>query len=213
VSLVLHRDGLAKAIGTVSRLLLLMVFVAAVGAGGFIAFSNDPAYTLHEWLFAWRFHRYDALIKQISRKHGVDPMLIKAMIWQESRFSPKKIGGSSERGLMQVTTAAATDWVAANKIETFHPADLFDPKTNIDAGTWYMKRALDRWADKESPIPFALAEYNAGRSRVHRWIDDTQRGDKASGEDLQASISYPGTQKYIEAILRRYNFYKDRGEM
>jgi soluble lytic murein transglycosylase len=170
--------------------------------------APDPTYRLQSWLAGSRYTQYDALIGDLSHKHGVDPLLIKAITWRESAFQNEKVGTSGERGLMQVSEIAASDWVKAMKIETFVPTDLFDPKTNVDAGSWYFKKALDRWKDKADPIPFALAEYNAGHARVERWITDSGRGTSATSADLIHAIDFPSTRKYIEDITARYHFYQ-----
>ncbi len=50
------------------------------------------------------------------------------------------------------------DWARVEKVPNFVPTDLFDPKVNIEVGTWYLKRALDHWAARMMPCRFALAE-------------------------------------------------------
>lgn len=186
--------------------------VFAVAAGIFWLVADDPEYLAQEMIFSSRFGRYDDLILQSARRYGVPPELIKAVIWRESRFHPDKTGLHGERGLMQITEGAASDWARAEKIETFVPTDLFDPKVNIEAGTWYLKKALDHWAAKDDPTPFALAEYNAGRTRVKRWVVDSGRGETAGAVDLQTAMDFPGTKSYIAAIVARYEFYARRGE-
>ena len=190
------------------RLVLAVVLAALVAVGVVLWTAPDPAYRLQSWLAGSRYTRYDPLIGDLARKHGVDPLLLKAITWRESAFQTEKVGTSGERGLMQVSEAAARDWAKAMKIETFVPADLFDPKTNLDAGSWYFKKALDRWKQKADPIPFALAEYNAGHQRVERWITDSGRGDEATAADLLHAIDFPSTRKYIEDITARYHFYQ-----
>lgn len=175
--------------------------------------SPDPAYRAHELLFWFRFHRYDSLIREVGRQRGIDPMLIKAVVWRESKFQPRKTGGAGERGLMQVTEIAAEDWVKGEKIPDFKPDDLFDPATNILVGTWYLARAMERWNGKDTAEPFALAEYNAGRSRVNRWVDDTNMGHRATADDLRESIDFPGTREYVRTILDRYAYYREVGRM
>jgi soluble lytic murein transglycosylase len=108
---------------------------------------------------------------------------------------------------MQVGEAAAKDWAQAEKIETFTPTDLFDPKTNLDVGTWYFRKALERWKQKDDPVPFALAEYNAGKVRVDRWIASSKRGDATTAEDLIGAIDFPTTRKYVVDIMARRRFY------
>ena len=195
------------------QLVIALVLAAAVAAGVVLWSSPDPAYTFQSWLAGSRYTQYDAQIIDVARKYGLDPMLIKAIVWRESAFQPAMVGTSGERGLMQVGEAAAHDWAHAEKIETFMPTDLFDPKTNLEIGTWYFKKALDRWKQKKDPIPFALAEYNAGRVRVDRWIADSSRGENVTAEDMMAVIDFPTTRRYIEDITARYRFYQRRGKL
>lgn len=152
-------------------LVALFVTASLLLAASYFYIRRSPLrdYLVQELIFHVRFTRYDSLIAQASARHGVNPSLVKAVIWRETRFQPQMQGSHGERGLMQITEVAATDWVKAEKVETFVPTDLFDPKTNIEIGTWYLGRAIKHWAHKDDPIPFALAEYNAGRTRVKRW--------------------------------------------
>lgn len=196
------------------RNFFVCLFLAAVFAAAVVIFrSSDPFYTAHELLSLSRFRQYDPLITNIARKHSVDPMLVKAIVWRESSFHPDKVGKDGERGLMQVTEGAARDWVRANKIENFVPTDLFAPKTNIEVGTWYLAQALGRYPAKDDPITFALAEYNAGRRRVTQWVETTNMGENATASDLRGAMSIPSTRRYIESILDRYHFYRQRGRM
>ena len=194
------------------KVFILLVFAALTAVGLVLWTAPDPEYKLQSWLAMGRFSAYDAMIADAARKHGLDPLLVKAMVWRESAFDPSKVGTSGERGLMQVGEAAAQDWAAAEKIETFVPTDLFDAKTNLDAGTWYFKKGLERWKHKADPVPFALADYNAGHARVERWIAETNRGDEASAENLLRAIDFPTTRKYIEDITARQRFYRDAAE-
>lgn len=194
-------------------LIYTLLFAAFTAAGLVLWLSPDPLYTVQEWTAGQRYWAYDRLIHDMSRKHRLDPLLLKALVWRESGFQPEKVGNAGERGLMQVGEAAARDWSKAEKIETFLPTDLFDAKTNLDAGSWYLSKALERWKEKEDPVPFALAEYNAGRTRVDRWIAETNLAEKANADDLKGAIDFPSTRKYIEEIQRRRKFYEERGRL
>lgn len=196
----------------ITKLALVTLLSLIVGAAVSLFLSHDPVYTLHEWLDYSNFHRYDAEIKRVGGKYGVDPMLIKALIWRESAFQAGKVGRNGERGLMQVTVPAASDWAKARKVETFDPRDLFIPETNIEIGVWYLKQSLQYYSGKDDPVPFALAEYNAGRRRVNRWIGENNLGP-VTASDLQQNISFPSTRSYVQAIQNRYNFYKKRAWM
>ena len=190
------------------RVLGVAAVVLAAATGIFLLVEKDPAYRLAELAGFGRYSEYDDTIAVVAARNDVDPLLVKAVIWQESRFYPEKLGAHGERGLMQVTEPAAQDWVKAENIETFVPQDLLDAKTNIEVGTWYLGRALKHWSSQSDPLPFALAEYNAGRSRVQRW----SRGEQISAEDLRAAMDIPSTRAYVAAVRARYDYYRDRGD-
>ena len=113
---------------------------------------------------------------------------------------------------MQITEGAAQDWARAEKVETFVPVDLRDPKINIEAGTWYLANALWRWSGKDDPVPFALAEYNAGRTRVIRWEKTSGLGGGFGAEGLHSIMDFPATRAYIRSIVDRYLDFKMKGE-
>jgi soluble lytic murein transglycosylase len=197
----------------VRNVLVVIILAALAAAGIFVCTSADPLYALHE-IFAYpRYHEYDGLIVQAGQKYGVDPMLIKAVIWRESAFRADMVGRDGERGLMQVMDAAAADWARQTKHPTFVPTDLFSPQVNIEAGTWYLKKSLVRYASKDDPATFALAEYNAGKTRVDKWMGDTNQGSSVTAGDLRDSISFPGTRGYVDTILDRYRFYQHQGHL
>ena len=197
----------------IKRLTLTLLLGAVAAAALLLWLSTDPRYTLQSWLAGSRYHEYDALIAVTARKYALEPTLLKAIVWRESAFQRHKVGTSGERGLMQVGEAAAQDWAKAEKVETFVPTDLFDAKTNLEIGTWYLRQSLDRWKQKKDPLPFALADYNAGRSRVDRWLAAANLGEEATAEDLLMAIEFPTTRSYIETILSRERFYRDRGRL
>ncbi len=89
---------------------------------------------------------------------------------------------------------------------------LFDPKVNIEVGTWYLRRALDHWSEKDDPVPFALAEYNAGRGRVHRWMKGFRPGLHGGCQGFAGRDGFSGTKNYIAAIIARSDFYRKHGE-
>ncbi len=66
-------------------------------------------------------------------------MLVKAVVWRESRFDAQKFGSAGERGLMQVTERAARNGRKEARVENFRAEELFDPKVNLQAGTWYLR--------------------------------------------------------------------------
>ena len=143
----------------------------------------------------------------------MDPMLVKAVVWRESRFDPRKFG-SRRRARADADDGRRRAANGRRKIacENFQVEELFDPKVNVQAGTWYLARAIQHWKSQADPVPFALAEYNAGASRAQRW---------AGGDDdvvippdtFRGNIDFPGTRDYVETIMARRDFYKRRGRM
>jgi soluble lytic murein transglycosylase len=193
--------------------LILCALLALAAAFAYLTLkSEDPLYTFYEWMSPARFHQYDQLIRTIASQHRLDPMLVKAVVWRESRFDPKKHGSHGERGLMQVTERAAGEWARENRIAGFQLDQLYEPKINLEAGTWYLHRAIEHWDHQPDPIPFALAEYNAGASRAQRWSGGNTLADMSERQFL-GNINFPATRKYIESIVDRYKFYQRRGRM
>jgi soluble lytic murein transglycosylase len=148
---------------------------------------------------------YDELIANIARNDGVDPFLIRALIWRESRFNPLTHGSADERGLMQVRPDVGQAWAKANKIEDFKDDDLYDPETNIRVGAWYLNRAIKHWSQTDDPVTFALAEYNAGRSNALKWVDPLAPLDHSA---FINRITFPGTRMYVEKIEAKRDEYR-----
>ncbi|MFT5125309.1 MAG: soluble lytic murein transglycosylase [Kiritimatiellia bacterium] len=147
-------------------------------------------------------HRYDELILDMARSRDLDPRLISALVWKESRYDHQAVGKAGEIGLMQVMEAAAQDWAKAEKVEGFELNFLYDPKTNLMVGTWYLAKAIDDWKEKKDPVPYALAQYNAGRSRVLKW--DQALAESSEKVAFVEGIGFPGTRKYVEDIMGKY---------
>jgi soluble lytic murein transglycosylase len=194
------------------KVLICVILAAGAGTAYLAMRSGDTVYTVHELLSPARYGQHDALIRAAAEENRVDPMLVKAIVWRESRFDARKVGAAGERGLMQLTEGAASEWVRENRVQNFQVEELFDPKVNVQAGTWYLARAIGRWKNQSDPVPFALAEYNAGASRAQRWAG----GDNSMvipPDTFRNNIDFPGTKRYVETILARYDFYKRRGRM
>jgi soluble lytic murein transglycosylase len=194
------------------KLVLCVLLAIAAAFAYLVVKSEDPLYTFYEWISPARFHQYDRLIRSVALEHQLDPMLVKAVVWRESRFDPKKHGTHGERGLMQVSERAASEWARENKVPGFNPNQLFQPQTNLKAGTWYLHRAMAHWDHQSDPIPFALAEYNAGASRAQRWSGGNGVADMAEHQFLER-IDFPATRRYVESIIKRYRFYQHRKRM
>lgn len=161
------------------------------------------------WIWGKRdFQRqtlFDPYIEEASQRYKISPEIIRSVIWRESDFDPNASGKAAERGLMQVTPLAGEEWATAEKITSFQPSDLYDPRTNIMAGSWYLSRARQRWQEADKPLVFALAEYNAGRTNARRWASGLEKPVAAA---FLENIDFPTTKAYILAILKRLHRYE-----
>ncbi|MCG3149053.1 MAG: Membrane-bound lytic murein transglycosylase C [Verrucomicrobiae bacterium] len=161
--------------------------------------------------YRWQFReqRYDRLIEEIATKHAVDKYLIKAVIRRESEFDPTVRGRVGEIGLMQVTEGAGRDWARANGRKDFSKEMLWNERLNIEVGTWYLARALRRWQDRDDPVPFALAEYNAGYGHCLRWLPN---GPATTAAEFRDAISFPMVRRYIATVVEHYEYYRANGD-
>jgi soluble lytic murein transglycosylase len=162
------------------------------------------------WL--WREERleqrYLPQIRAAAKRYGVDPLLVKAIVWRESRFNSKARGTSGEIGLMQIQEIAAQEWADAEHNPSFKHEHCFDPGTNTLAGTFYLSKLLKRYAPADNPVPYALADYNAGRGNVLKWNTGVAA---TNSEAFIGQIGFPGTKAYVKSVMRRQELYSFLG--
>lgn len=152
--------------------------------------------------------RYDKIIAEAGKRNGVDPCLIKAVIWRESKFNVREKGSKGEIGLMQLMPdRAAADWARVKKYSRPSAGALYDPELNIEIGSWYLGRALHRWSKFRNSTALALCEYNAGLTRARKWQPETGNGEVID------RIGIASTKRYVKDILKRYNKYKKEWEV
>lgn len=162
-------------------------------------------------LTAWQLFRtyrensHDKAIIAAAHRYEVDPALVKAVVWRESRFNPKARGRVGEIGLMQIREAAAEEWAKAEGIAYFSHHHLYDPAKNVHAGTWYLGKLLRRYPRTDNPTVYALADYNAGRTHVLRWNKGAASTNSAQ---FLRQMDYRGTHAYITAVQQRQQHYR-----
>jgi len=174
----------------------------------FIVLGAISSATVVYLRWKWREQRYGQLIQEIAYRYGVDKYLVKAVIRRESEFDPFVYGRAGEIGLMQVTEGAGREWARATGRKDFGRDSLWDERVNLEAGTWYLARALNRWRDKDDPVPFALAEYNAGFGNVLRWLPN---GQTTTATQFQEAITFPGVRRYVDTVMEFYAGYRTEG--
>jgi soluble lytic murein transglycosylase len=149
--------------------------------------------------------RYDQQILAAARRYHIDPGLIKAVIWQESRFNPSARGKAGEIGLMQVREDAAFEWADDEHVHPFWHERILDPEINILCGTHYLAKLMQRYKKTDNPAAYALADYNAGRTHVLRW---NKGAAQTNSVRFFAQMDYPGTRQYALNILERWKRYQ-----
>lgn len=138
---------------------------------------------------------YMQTIEQWSQQRQLNPMLVTALIRQESRFEPKIRSIAGATGLMQVMPETA-DWVAGQS--NVKQYNLENPQDNINLGTWYLD-FTHREYDNNSL--FAVASYNAGPGNVADWI---ARFGSTDPDRFVEQIPFDETRGYVEAVFGNY---------
>lgn len=174
------------------RLVAAAVFLAVVGAIVFVAVDRSKP----EWYQRLRYPlEYQELVRKNARTFDVDPALIAAVIYTESRFRPDAVSEAGAIGLMQLLPETGR-WIAATGGERFRVEDLYDPKVNVRYGSFYLDLLLEKYGD----VRFALAAYHAGQANADRWL-------AGSGE-----IVFPDTRAYVANVLEFRDIYRETYE-
>jgi len=163
-----------------------------------LAMAYPAAYPEHVW--------------RSSRSYDVDPLLVLAVMRQESQYKVTALSSAGAVGLMQVmpSTGAlvARDLGAAR----YSPRDLLEPASNIQYGTWYLNRLLARY---QGCTPLAVAAYNAGPTNVSSWYrpwkatneGETPEGEKIGIDDLVEMIPIDETRNYVRRVMGFYQLH------
>jgi soluble lytic murein transglycosylase len=139
--------------------------------------------------------RHEDIIRQQAAEKNVDPTLIAAVIYTESRFRDQT-SHAGAKGLMQLMPDTA-DYIARKSGGTrFTRADLATPQINIAYGTWYLRYLLDKY---HGNTILTLAAYNAGEGKVDQWWREA--ADKGERFRVSAHIPFPETREYVGRVL------------
>jgi soluble lytic murein transglycosylase len=174
---------------------VLVLAAAAAGVGLAIGLSRiDIDKAIREITLPLR---HDDVIRQQAAEKGLDPSLIAAVIYAESRFRDQE-SDAGALGLMQITPQTAHAIARLSGGTAFVTSDLADPDINIRYGSFYLRHLLDRYDGNDVA---ALAAYNAGTGNVDRW--------GGSGLEVKA-IGFPETRAYVEEVLDKRVEYRDK---
>jgi soluble lytic murein transglycosylase len=146
--------------------------------------------------------RHDDIIRQQAADKNLDPALIAAVIYEESRFRDQT-SHAGARGLMQITPETA-DAIAKHSGGTrFKQSDLATPQINISYGAYYLRLLIDHYGGNET---LAIAAYNAGIGNVDRWVSAAGGADKF---DHAEDIPFPETRAYVENVMDSRKAYRE----
>jgi len=136
--------------------------------------------------------QHDDIIRQQAAEKDLDPAMIAAVIYAESRFRDQE-SHAGALGLMQITPQTARVIERLSGGTTFVMSDLSDPEINIRYGCWYLRHLFGKYHDER----LVLAAYNAGQGNVDGWL--------SRGEEIQ----FPETSAYVDRVEEVKDIYRD----
>ena len=169
-------------------LTFLAVSVLVVAAAAAWVAKAEP-----DWYLRARYPlEYEHLVRAYAGERDLDPTLVAAMIYAESRFDPDARSEAGAIGLMQILPETGEFIARSTGGDDFVVADLRTPDLNVRYGTWLLDYLLERYG---GDVPTALAAYHAGQGNVDAWIRDG------------GGIAFPETEDYVDEVVRVRQVY------
>jgi soluble lytic murein transglycosylase len=147
--------------------------------------------------------QHEDIIRQQAADKKLDPALLAAMIYQESKFSDRT-SSAGAKGLMQILPSTAQFIARKSGGTAFELRDLGTPQINIAYGSWYLRYLIDRYKGNET---LAVAAYNAGEHNVDIWV---ARAGGAASFDPSADIPFPETRHYVFSVSQHRKLYRKK---
>jgi len=172
----------------VRRVVPIAVLLLAVSVG-FVYFRNgEPT-----WLDRIRYPlHYEQIVRGHAKNYNLDPALLAAVIYQQSKFRADAKSGSGAIGLMQLRPETAEGIAIRTGGTGFQVSDLYNPEINVRYGSWYLRHLLDKYDEEKT----ALAAYNAGQRNVDEW--------RAEGKGIQ----FAETRHYVDRVEELKEVYR-----
>jgi soluble lytic murein transglycosylase len=158
---------------------LALVGVVLLGGVAYVHFTQPPF-----WARLWHPLDYEEIVLGHAAHYHLDPALLAAVIYQESRFRSDARSDSGAIGLMQLLPSTAQGIADHTGGSRYTPSDLYNPEINVRYGAWYLHHLMQKYGNEK----LALAAYNAGQENVDRWL--------AGGE----GIAFPETRAYVKSV-------------
>jgi len=179
------------------RFALGAVIAIAVGALVIMAIRVGP-HAVQELTLPLK---HEDIIRQQAAEKNLDPALIAAVIYQESKFRDRT-SSAGAKGLMQLLPGTA-EFIARKSGGTrFELQDLGTPQINIAYGSWYLRYLIGHYNGNQV---LAIAAYNAGEDNVDRWVSAAGGPDSF---DVTRDIPFPETRAYVQGVLSKRGAYK-----
>jgi soluble lytic murein transglycosylase len=166
----------------------------ALLAGGLLAvFATVQQTKPGWWERLWYPLRYEQIVRGHARHYELDPALLAAVIYQESKFKSDARSSSGAIGLMQLLPDTAKGIALHTGGSAFRVDDLYNPEINVRYGAWYLRHLLDKYGEERT----ALAAYNAGQDNVDHW--------RRAGRGLV----FAETRAYVRRVEELKKIYRD----
>ncbi len=176
---------------------VVLVIVVALGALA-ISFGSSLDHTVRR--LALPLSNEQVIREQAAAKH-LDPALIAAVIYAETKFDPRTSPAGAE-GLMQIEPATAEFLAKLSGGYRFQTSDLATPSVNVAYGSYYLRYLLDHYNGDEM---LAVAAYNAGLANVDSWVARAH----SEGKSLTAEeIPFGETRAYVQRVLQAQREYR-----
>ena len=146
---------------------------------------------------------HEDIIRQQAGAKELDPSLLAAVIYAESRFTDAT-SEAGARGLMQITPETARYIARLSGGTAFEQGDLSTPQVNISYGAFYLRYLLRRY-DRNTVL--ALAAYNGGEGNVDRWLAEASLSERAFGKE---QIPFSETREYVDRVLDARVSYREK---
>jgi soluble lytic murein transglycosylase len=141
---------------------------------------------------------------------SLDPVLVNAIIRQESQFDVRAQSPAGAKGLMQLMPATAKLQAKKSGLSYKSESELFNPSTNAKLGSAYLAGLLQQF---NGVVPFAVAGYNAGPGRIGQW---TSRFGSPVGKHIHAAVDwvelipFSETRSYVMRVTEAMGVYQAR---
>jgi peptidoglycan lytic transglycosylase len=183
----------------IRRILAAVAALAIVAGAGY-------AYLQHAQPGWWVRLRHPLAYRQdvvgYAHIYHLDPALVAAVIYEESRFRPDTRSSAGAIGLMQLLPSTARGIAEHTGGRRFRvPQDLYVPDLNIRYGCWYLAHLEHRYAGRRDSVDLALAAYNAGQANVDAWIAATPRGQPVR-------LRFDATRDYVSDVRAAQKLYR-----